>query len=329
MDIEVRHARVVEMINATGSLSKAAMKIGIPQPSLSAQLRRIEKAVGGSLFVRTRNGVIPTPLGERVIPKLAALAEQADAVIAEAAIDTSGTLRFGTAEWTPPSLRGALRSMLPKIDMRTETILSADAVDKVQRGALGAAMVSGMGSVAPLRLKDRDLAKETIVRDPVWLALPVAHPLADHGVLTASQLDGLWWIGYAQQHWFSPVERHLLGAYGQRDRSVSHYAGGHHEAMSWVRHVGAAALTPLTGATSDVRVVPLADTQYTELTLVWHRDAMSSGIARKLVEIIRGYYYQYARSFPSYRSWLGDLADRPSEVPDPSCWVTADSSCAS
>jgi DNA-binding transcriptional LysR family regulator len=119
MDIEVRHARVVEMINATGSLSKAAMKIGIPQPSLSAQLRRIEKAVGGSLFVRTRNGVIPTPLGERVIPKLAALAEQADAVIAEAAIDTSGTLRFGTAEWTPPSLRGALRSMLPKIDMRT------------------------------------------------------------------------------------------------------------------------------------------------------------------------------------------------------------------
>ncbi|MER7786617.1 LysR family transcriptional regulator [Streptomyces sp. NPDC097640] len=326
MEIEVRHARIVEMINATGSLSKAAMKIGIPQPSLSAQLRRIEKAVGGSLFVRSRSGVTPTPLGERVIPMLAALAEQADAVIAEAAVDTSSTLRFGTAEWTPPTLRGALRSMLPNIDMRTETILPADAVDTVQRGALGAAMVSSMGSIVPIELSDRDLAKATIVRDPVWLALPVRHPLADHSVLSAAQLEGLWWIGYARQHWFSPVERHLLDGLGQRDRSVSHYAGGYHEAMSWVRHVGAAALTPLTGATSDVRVVPLADTHYTELTLVWHKDAMSSGTARQLVEVIRRYYYQYAWSFPGYRSWLGALTDVPSEVPDPSRLVTADSS---
>lgn len=328
MEIEVRHARIVEMINETGSLSKAAMKIGIPQPSLSAQLRRIEKAVGGSLFVRSRSGVTPTPLGERVIPMLAALAEQADAVIAEAAVNMTGTLRFGTAEWTPPTLRGALRSLLPKVDVRTETILSADAIDTLRRGALGAAMVSSMGSIVPLELSD-ELAKATIVREPVWLALPVRHPLAAHSVLGAAQLEGLWWIGYARQHWFSPVERHLLDGLGQRNRSVSHYAGGSHEAMSWVRHVGAAALTPLTGATSDVRVVPLADTHYTELTLVWHKDAMSSGTARRLVEVIRRYYYQYAWSFPSYRSWLGDLGDGPSMVPDLPPLVTADSALGS
>lgn len=314
------------MINATGSVSKAAMKIGIPQPSLSAQLRRIEKAVGGSLFVRSRSGVTPTPLGERVIPMLAALAEQADAVIAEAAVDRTGTLRFGIAEWMPPTLRGALRSLLPKVDVRTETILSAGAVDAVQRGSLGAAMVSGMSTVVPIELPDSDLAKATIVRDPVWLALPTRHPLTRHSVLSAAQLEGLWWIGYARQHWFSPVERHLLDGLGQHDRSVSHYAGGYHEAMSWVRHIGAAALTPLTGATSDVRVVPLADTHYTELTLVWHKDAMSSGTARRLVEIIRRYYHQYARSFQGYRSWLGDLTDGQPEVPEPPRLVTADSS---
>ena len=327
MEIEVRHARVVEMIDATGSLSKAALKIGIPQPSLSVQLRRIEKAVGGSLFVRSRNGVTPTPLGERLIPMLVTLASQADAVMAEAAADASGTLRFGTAEWTPPTLRGALRSLLPKVDVRTETILSADAVESVQRGALGAAMVSSMGSIVPIEFSERDLAKATIVRDPVWLALPIRHPLADQSFLGAAQLEGLRWIGYARQHWFSPVERHLLDGLGQRDRNVSHYAGGYHEAMSWVRHVGAAALTPLTGATADVRIVPLADTHYTELTLVWHKDAMSNGTARRLVEIIRGYYYQYARSFPSYRSWLGDLPAGPSEVPDDASFLaTAESS---
>ncbi|MFD9904610.1 LysR family transcriptional regulator [Streptomyces sp. NPDC059063] len=315
MEIEVRHARIVESIHTTGSLSKAAMEIGIPQPSLSAQLRRIEKAVGGSLFIRSPSGVTPTPLGERVIPMLAVLAEQADAIIAEAAVDTSGTLRFGTEEWTPPTLRGALRALFPKVDVRTETILSADAVATVQRRTLDAALVSSMGSVVPVELSDGDLSQATIVRDPVWVALPARHPLADHSVLEAAQLDGLSWIGYARSHWFSPVERYLLNNMGQRDRRVCHYAGGYHEAMSWVRQLGAAALTPLTGATSDVRVVPLADTQYTELTLVWHKDAMSSGIARRLVEMIRRYYHQYARSFPSYRTWLGDLTDVSPEVP--------------
>jgi DNA-binding transcriptional LysR family regulator len=299
------------MINETGSLSKAAMKIGIPQPSLSAQLRRIEKAVGGSLFVRSQSGVSPTPLGESVIPMLAALAEQADAVIAEAAVDTSGTLRFGTAEWTPPSLRGALRSLLPKVDVRTETILSADAVDMVRRGTLGVAMVPSMGSIAPVDLSDGGLAKATIVHDLIALALPVHHPLADHSVLGAAQLDGLRWIGYARQHWFSPVERHLMESLGLRNRTVSHYAGGHHEAMSWVRQMDAAALTPLTGATAEVCIVPLADTHCTELMLVWHKGSMSNGTARRLVDIIRHYYYQYARSFPSCRSWLGDATAGP------------------
>lgn len=53
---------VIEM----GSLSKAASKIGIAQPSLTLAIQRLEESVGCQLFVRTGRGVEPTHAGRRV-----------------------------------------------------------------------------------------------------------------------------------------------------------------------------------------------------------------------------------------------------------------------
>ncbi|WP_031051523.1 helix-turn-helix domain-containing protein, partial [Streptomyces sp. NRRL WC-3774] len=57
MDLEVRHLRAVVAIAETGSLHRAARQLGVAQPSLSTQLRRIEQALGGALFVRARSGL--------------------------------------------------------------------------------------------------------------------------------------------------------------------------------------------------------------------------------------------------------------------------------
>src|SRR5689334_12973656 len=66
MELELRHLRVVCRLADTGSVSKAAAALGVSQPSLTAQLHRIEEAVGGSLFERGSTGVVPTPLGKHV-----------------------------------------------------------------------------------------------------------------------------------------------------------------------------------------------------------------------------------------------------------------------
>ncbi len=60
MELELRHLRTVRAIADTGSLTKAAATLGLAQPALSAQLRRIEKALGGTLFERDHTG--PAPL---------------------------------------------------------------------------------------------------------------------------------------------------------------------------------------------------------------------------------------------------------------------------
>ncbi|MBG0853190.1 LysR family transcriptional regulator [Streptomyces spinoverrucosus] len=52
-----------------GSLTRAATALGLAQPALSAQLKRIERALGGALFERGRHGVRATALGELVLER--------------------------------------------------------------------------------------------------------------------------------------------------------------------------------------------------------------------------------------------------------------------
>ncbi|MGB8943558.1 MAG: LysR family transcriptional regulator, partial [Streptomyces sp.] len=69
MDLELRHLKTIRAIADAGSLTKAATALGLAQPALSAQLKRIERALGGELFERGRHGVRATALGEFVLAR--------------------------------------------------------------------------------------------------------------------------------------------------------------------------------------------------------------------------------------------------------------------
>ena len=54
-------------IQSGGSLSKAAVILGIQQSTVTRRLQNLEYRLDTALFVRRRNGVIPTPAGKRLI----------------------------------------------------------------------------------------------------------------------------------------------------------------------------------------------------------------------------------------------------------------------
>lgn len=66
-NIPVEIFRTIIAVSETGSLTKASVKLGISQPAVSSQLKRIELIVGGSIFDKTANGSFPTALGNIVI----------------------------------------------------------------------------------------------------------------------------------------------------------------------------------------------------------------------------------------------------------------------
>src|ERR1700712_307001 len=66
-NIPMEALRSVVCISDTGSLTKAAPLLGLSQPALSAQLKRIEYLVGGSIFKKASTGSIVTDLGQVVV----------------------------------------------------------------------------------------------------------------------------------------------------------------------------------------------------------------------------------------------------------------------
>jgi DNA-binding transcriptional LysR family regulator len=305
MDIELRHARIVVAISEAGSISRGASDLDLPQPSLTAQLKRIERAVGGELFVRSRSGVEPTSLGERLIPLLGDLVRRADEVVAQASCATAGQLRLGNTEWTPPALGDALQSVLPGTTVQTETLSPAAAVAGVRRGALSVALVPGLALLPghAVDVADPALGSAVVVREPVWLALP-----------TDGERVGRAWVRYSRHHWLHSVEERLLGRLGGAGlATVLHQVSTQREAMTWVHDSGAAALATPSGATADVRLDPLPDTELVEMLLVWRRGAVTEETLRRLVHAVRDYYCAYARTVPGYWEWL---VEHHAELPE-------------
>ncbi|MCC2316164.1 LysR family transcriptional regulator [Cellulomonas xiejunii] len=103
MDLEVRHLRALTTIASLGSITKAAAALGIAQPALSAQLSRIDRALGGPSFVRDHRGVRPTPLGALVLDRARTLLPAMDALLQDArrlARGDATTLRLASTDST-------------------------------------------------------------------------------------------------------------------------------------------------------------------------------------------------------------------------------------
>jgi DNA-binding transcriptional LysR family regulator len=306
MRIELRHARLVAAVASAGSISKAAEQLQLPQPSITTQLRRIERTLGGDLFVRSRTGVIPTPLGDRLIPMLADLDRRGDAVIAEAAALFPAILRLGNVEWTPPTLRDAIQACLPAVDVQTESVDPQAALEAVRRGLLTAALVPETSEITRSEAAGPPLEQTVIVREPVWAALPKEHRLTSQRAVSSAQLATLEWVRYTREHWLHAVEERFFAGLPGPDPKVLHRAGGHHEAMSWVCDAGVAALTTPTGATRQVHLMPTQDPHRVKLLLVSRSGSISRADLDRIVETVRRYYCEYARSIPLYWQWIVD-----------------------
>lgn len=65
--LDIKHLRMICAIDATGNMTKAALRLNISQPALSQQLKDIESKLKADLFFRTRKKLILTPIGKRLL----------------------------------------------------------------------------------------------------------------------------------------------------------------------------------------------------------------------------------------------------------------------
>ncbi len=142
-----------------GRISAAARALHLSQPAVTAQIRRLEQAMGTALFVRSVRGVEPTEAGAR----LATYARSVRRLLEEAMVEVPGVdelsapLVIGAsttiaAHLLPPLLarfRGAHRT----VPLRVHVGNTEEVVELVRAGHVPLGLVEGHARAAGLRLE--------------------------------------------------------------------------------------------------------------------------------------------------------------------------------
>jgi len=93
MDLELRHLRVVVAVADAGSIGAAARALGLDQPLVSRQLRRIEAELGVVLFHRDSGGAILSAVGAEFVQRARPLLHDVEDLLLRTRAATS-PLRF-------------------------------------------------------------------------------------------------------------------------------------------------------------------------------------------------------------------------------------------
>jgi DNA-binding transcriptional LysR family regulator len=227
--LELRHLRYFVSVAELGSISRAAEKLFIAQPALSAQIRQLEEEVGAALLVRLPRGVRLTPAGESFFDDARAILARAQQASVRAREKQSGqrtTLRLGLVPTATHSvLPGLLRRMrelglaanIEVREMITSHQLQALRNDEIDLGLAR----PGEGSTPA----------ETVaaIDDPYCLVVPVGHALAaGDGALNLKRAAREHFVGFSryrevdyfdrtaalcQESGFTPDIRHEAGQF--------------------------------------------------------------------------------------------------------------------
>ena len=171
-----------------GSLTAAAEELGYAQPSVSEQIRALEKSLGVQLFRRVGRGVVPTTVADSLRPHaervLAAVDEARRAVQSVKSFET-GTIRFGmfgiARLYAGSGLIADVLARYPGVRVELIGQNSIEVAEDLRRGRLEAAMLA-VSTVASEGLTITPVAREELVyvsTDPARLETPVtAHRLS-------------------------------------------------------------------------------------------------------------------------------------------------------
>ncbi|MFJ1644044.1 LysR family transcriptional regulator [Streptomyces sp. NPDC088258] len=199
MELEVRHLRALCAIADAGSLHKAARQLGMSQPSLTTQLRRIENSLGAELFSRERTGCRPTPLGRTVLSRARPLVSGMAALVTEAraAADRGAGPRLRIGSTASRALVGWLRRLrhrLPGTDITLRMDVSAGALLRmVASDHLDVAFVHEVEG-CPLAVPEGLVGRVLVEREPQFVSLARDHPAAAMPVVDLADLAGDRWM---------------------------------------------------------------------------------------------------------------------------------------
>ena len=174
-----------------GNLTRAAAALHLAQPSLSTQLKRLERDLGTQLFERVPRGVALTPAGAALLPiarQALADVEQIRRTANELTSPDGGTLRVGA---TPslssvllPAALTAFHTQHQRVALEFVEAGSEDLIERLERDELDLALVI-------LPVPHRAVQTVPLAEEDLMVVVGPGHPLASRSRIGITELDGV------------------------------------------------------------------------------------------------------------------------------------------
>jgi len=177
--MELRQLEYLVAVAEEASFTRAAARVHVAQPGISAQIRRLENELGLALFDRSGRTVRLTQAGTVVLPHArAALAAVASARVA--IDDLHGLVRGRVAVGMVTActsvaftdLLSSFHALHPGVELSLSEANSEEMIEALRDGTLDLAWI-GVAGAAPA-----GIATQAIVDDAIVAAVGLDHPLA-------------------------------------------------------------------------------------------------------------------------------------------------------
>jgi LysR family transcriptional regulator, benzoate and cis,cis-muconate-responsive activator of ben and cat genes len=172
------------------NFSRAAERLHMAQPPLSRQIKALEDEMGAPLFVRTPKGVDLTEAGHTLlaeVPNLLLLAQRAKERTRRAGQGLTGQLDvglFGSGVLDViPRMLARFHTERPEIRIVLHNLTKAEQLQALRERRISV----GFNRLVPL---EPDLVVETVLREPLVVALHESHPLASRQRIRIPDMRG-------------------------------------------------------------------------------------------------------------------------------------------
>jgi len=187
-DLKLKDLRYLVAVAEQRHFGRAAAQCFVSQPTLSAQLKKLEQSLGVQLIERVPHRVALTPAGQEIVARARRILEATEEVVtlARAHRDPlAGQLRVALlptiGPYLLPHVVPAVRRSLPRLQLRLYEYQTATMLEKLHAGELDLGVLALPVELAGLEARE-------LYREPFTVALPERHPLAAHPSLKVADL---------------------------------------------------------------------------------------------------------------------------------------------
>jgi LysR family transcriptional regulator, hydrogen peroxide-inducible genes activator len=194
--LTVQQLRYLLAVDRHRNFGDAANACHVSQPALSTQVKKVEDLLGLCIFDRSRQPILPTERGAKVLVQARRALEQIDRIslVASEHGDLSGPYRLGVIPtlastllpmFLPLFARKHPRVALEVVEIKTETMLR-----QLREGTLDAGIAA-----TPLNLPG--IGEQVVCHESFYVYLSPNHPLADQARIRQADLldEPVWLLG--------------------------------------------------------------------------------------------------------------------------------------